>query len=353
MYEEGHELIIIPYHGRSIDTLWWRSFPNPNYYKGLALEKVLKIVKHSHGKKNMPFIPSLARLFAEPNLEKLVKKILVKEKDLEAILMINLPLNQLKGFSTNIKRDHSSIPVILYDIDVPTSLPSNGGFTFNHYVGADLSEYDSFIIPSEGSVNELKELGALDVKIVHFGVDPDLYTPMPLKQDIDLFFFGNGSRDRENNIRMMITEPSRVLKYRFIISGRDLASDVGNAILTPPFSFIEWRRQCSSSKINLNVVRETHANVFGTSTSRPFELAAMKSCIVSAPYKGLENWFDVGKEILIANSSRESIEIYQMLVDNVEVRKKMGQAAHDRVIREHTSRHRARQIIEIIRSTQA
>ena len=36
-----------------------------------------------------------------------------------------------------------------------------------------------------------------------------------------------------------------------------------------------------------------------TSTSRPFELAAMECCIVSHPYKGLDKWFTKGKEIFV------------------------------------------------------
>ena len=59
--------------------------------------------------------------------------------------------------------------------------------------------------------------------------------------------------------------------------------------------------------------------VMATSTSRPFELAAMQCCIVSAPYNGLENWFEIGKEILVANNSKECIEIYQMLIDDEEM----------------------------------
>jgi spore maturation protein CgeB len=352
MYEEGHELLIIPYHGRSVNSIWWRSFPNPNYYKGQVLENLLKKVKYSPGKKNMPFIPTFARIFARPNLSRAVTGILQKEADVESVLMINLPLNQLRGFGTQIKKHHKNIPIVMYDTDIPTSLPSNGGFTFNHYVNADLSEYDSFIIPSEGSVSELKELGARDINIVHFGVDPDVYTAMPVVQDIDLLFFGNGSRDRANNIKMMITEPSRVLlNYKFTVSGRYLELDAGNATVTQAFSFMEWRKYCSRSKINLNVVRESHAKVYGTSTSRPFELASMQCAIVSAPYNGLEKWFEVGKEILVANSSKECIEIYQTLINDGDLRVKMGEAARARVKREHTSRHRAKQITDIIQKS--
>jgi len=348
MYEEGNDLLIIPYHGKAVEGLWWRAFENPNYYKGLFLETVLKITKHRHGKRNLPLIPIIARLSAKPKLERLVSKILRSEKDVDAVLMINVPLNQLKGFASAIKKNYH-IPFLLYDIDVPSSLPSAGGLTFNHYIGADLSEIDSFIIPSEGSVSELSNLGASQVNIVHFGVDVDTYTPISSIKDIDFLFFGYGGRERKNNINMMITEPSKILKYKFFMSGRYLETiDIGNAEVTKPFSFTEWRNYCCRSKVNLNVTRDLHASVFATSTSRPFELAAMQCCIVSSPYKGLEKWFDIGKEIMIAYSAKEFIELYEYLIENDELRLKMGQMAQTRVKKEHTSRHRARQIMQII-----
>jgi spore maturation protein CgeB len=348
-YEEGIELLVIPYHGHRIDTVWWRSFQNPNYYKGIVLEKVLNLFNHSSRKTgNISFIPILARLLVKPKLYKLISEILREEKNIEAILMIAVPLNQLKGLANQIRKNYE-IPIIYYDLDVPTSLPSRGGFTFNYLRGIDLVEYDSIIVPSEGSVTELKELGARHVNVVHFGVDPDVYTPIAVKKDIDFFFFGNGGFARAKNLKMMITEPSRVLHHKFIVSGRGLDIGLGNASLLPPLSFTGFRNYCCRAKVNLNIVRDLHAEVFATSTSRPFELAAMQCCIVSAPYKGLENWFDVDKEILVAKSSKECIEIYQMLIDDDELRMNMGIAARNRVMKEHTSRHRARQIIEILK----
>jgi len=63
----------------------------------------------------------------------------------------------------------------------------------------------------------------------------------------------------------------------------------------------------------------------------------------------LKKWFEVGKEILIANSTKECIEIYQTLLNDAELRNKMAEAAYSRVKKEHTARHRARQVIEIIK----
>jgi spore maturation protein CgeB len=182
-------------------------------------------------------------------------------------------------------------------------------------------------------------------------VDPDVYRRHTVEEeDIDIFFFGNGGKAREKNIKMMIAEPSRALSnHKFLVSGRNFDVDLGNSILIPALSFSEWRNYCCRAKINLNVARDEHAKVFATSSSRPFELAAMQCCIVSAPYNGMEKWFDTKSEILIANSSKECIELYQMLMDDRELRMKMATAAFERVKKEHTSRHRAKQIIDIVR----
>ncbi len=347
-YEEGHELHIIPYWGSPVASLWWKCHPNPNYYKGLFLEKILNVSKHKPGKKNLPLIPNFARVFCKPNLQKLSLKILKEEGNFDVIIIVNLPHNQISGMAKEIKKQFD-LPLIYYDLDAPTSLPSNGGFTFNHYTDADLTQYDSIITSSEGSVEELKELGANQVDIVHFGVDLDVYKPIEMKKENDFFFFGNDGRARINNMKLMITEPSKVLKEKFVVSGTQMDFDLGNAKVLKPISFIEMKRFCCSSKINLNVVRELHAKIKATSTSRPFELAAMKCCVVSAPYDGLEKWFHIGKEMFIASSNRECMEIYQMLLHDDDLRITTANNAYERVKKEHTSVHRVLQFVEIIK----
>lgn len=347
-YDEGHQLFIIPYSGKSIKSSYWTSYPNPNYTKGEILEKILKISGRKPGKKNLPLIPNLAQLFAKPAFEKQIHKILDQHRDISAVINFGLPLNQLKGMAKNLKKDYD-IPVIYFDSDLPTSLPENGGFTFNFYKGADLSEYDLFMITSEGSKQRLLEMGANSVEIVHIGIDPDEYKPIEIKKDIDIFFFGHNGNTRKKYIDMMITKPSKSLSYNFLLGGRDYSMDLGNAkYFSPKITFDEWKKYSCRAKINLNVVHELHAETFATSTARPFELSALGCCIISSPYNGIERWFEPNKEIFIVNNSKEAIELYQTLLDDSELREKIGKAAQTRTRNEHTARHRIRQIIELI-----
>ncbi len=123
---------------------------------------------------------------------------------------------------------------------------------------------------------------------------------------------------------------------------------MGNAKMIGDLSYSEWREFCCRSKINLNITRWSHTSIYASSTSRPFELAAFGACIVSQPYNGIEEWFEVGKELFVVNNESEAIETYRRLLHNEEEREKIGNRARERVLREHTFKHRAEQLVGII-----
>ena len=50
------------------------------------------------------------------------------------------------------------------------------------------------------------------------------------------------------------------------------------------------------------------------------------------------------------SNTKECVEIYNYLLDNEEERFKTGKAARVRILKEHTHRHRARQIRQFIQS---
>ena len=63
------------------------------------------------------------------------------------------------------------------------------------------------------------------------------FNPINIKKDIDFFFFGNGGSARARNLKMMVTEPSRILKHNFVVSGRSIDIDLGNAKASRPFIY--------------------------------------------------------------------------------------------------------------------
>ena len=196
----------------------------------------------------------------------------------------------------------------------------------------------------------MQQMGAKNVHPLYYGVDPELVVPVEVEKDIDVSFFGYGSDFREEWMEKLITIPSwEMPEVSFAVAGGNFRIDLGKAEMVGDLSYSQWRQFCCRSKINLNVTRWSHTNVYASSTSRPFELAAFGSCIVSQPYNGIEEWFEVGKELLVVNSESEAIETYKRLLHNEEEREKIGTRARRRILKEHTFKHRARQLIDVIK----
>ena len=353
LYELNCDLIVIPYQGRAIRSLWWRCYENPCRLEGEVYAKLKRVSRHLAFRSGFGsgspegLTPKLARIFTLPKWERHVKAILNEESDIDGVLFVQVPLNQVTGLASSIKREFG-IPSFYYEIDVPTSLPEYGGFYFSHFVGVDLSEFDGFIIPSEGCRKRIIEMGAEKVFVLHFGVDPNVYSPIATDYLIDIFFSGNGSRNRERSIKSLIAVPSAKVDAQFVVSGRDFEISLGHARRVPSVPFSSWRKYCCASRINLNIPRENHALSYATSTSRPFELAAMKCCVVSSKYLGLEKWFDLRKEVLVAENSEEAIELYRWLLSDEEERLKLAENAYQRVLKDHTARLRAKELLRFL-----
>ncbi len=193
-------------------------------------------------------------------------------------------------------------------------------------------------------------MGAKNVSVLYYGADPALFAPLNVKQEIDVFFYGHGCEYRKEWIEAMITIPSKKLtNKRFAIRASGFETDLGNTEELPYASFAKLREYCCQSKINLNITRKAHTSLYASSSSRPFELASMGCCIVSNPYKGLEEWFEPKKEIFIVESVQEAIEVYKWLLRNETERRKLGQQARERVLREHTYQHRARELVRVLK----
>jgi spore maturation protein CgeB len=146
----------------------------------------------------------------------------------------------------------------------------------------------------------------------------------------------------------MIGEPSRELDADFALGGRDFQIELGRAREIGDVTFNAFARTISSARVNLCITRKPHATVHASSSCRPFELASAGAAIVSNPYDGLERWFEPGSELLIAHSKAEAIAAYRQLLDDPAQAEEMGRRARERVLDEHTYRHRARQLLDLI-----
>jgi spore maturation protein CgeB len=147
----------------------------------------------------------------------------------------------------------------------------------------------------------------------------------------------------------MIAIPSDAIpEARFATRGLDLGT-LGRTEALAYRSFSRLRDYIDRSKLNLVIPRRTHANTYGSSSMRPFELAMMGACMVCCPYLGIERWFEPEKELVVVGSAEEAIDRYRFLLAHESARKAIGFAARRRALAEHTFQHRAEELVRIIK----
>lgn len=357
LHEIGNEVIATPYLGDPVESPWWRTYPNPCSSESKLYNRFLdhkkrcgKLADHNENPNNL--LNRFAELHVKRKWQEHLFSILQKEKDVDAVFIMNIPLNHIKGIAEKIRQEFG-IPVAYYDGDMPTILPkyaTGRGFKFNYYVDADLSEFDAFFTNSKGVIPDLEEMGARNVHPLYYAADPDLFKPVDVEKDIDISFFGYGSELREEWMKKMIAEPSMQLPdVNFSVGGRGFGIPLGNANLIGDLSYSAFREFCCRSKICLNITRWSHTNVYASATARPFELAAYGACIVSQPYNGIEEWFEVGKELVVVDGMAEALEAYTWLLSSEDDCRNIGKRARERVFREHTYHKRAELVMQVLK----
>jgi hypothetical protein len=360
LYEVGVDLIVTPYRGRPVESPWWRTAPNPCYREGelfaglraaaarLKGDRYLRRAEADPGDTDR-LVREVVWRWVTPRWRRHVEALMERERP-DAVVVFTVPMSHLRGIPT-VVRERYGVPVIFYDGDVPMSLPEFGGMDtgFNYYHGADPSEYDLVVSNSEGGLERLRELGARRAEAVFWGADPELFAPLAVAKEVDVFFYGYGDKFRRDWMGAMVGEPSRALpEADFALGGGDFQGDTGRARPVGTVPFNVFNRALNAARINLNITRRPHASVPASSTARPFELAMAGAAIVSNPYEGIERWFEPGRELVVVESADEAVDTYRELLADPGAAEELGRRARERALDEHTYAQRARRLLELV-----
>ena len=187
-------------------------------------------------------------------------------------------------------------------------------------------------------------------RALYCSVDPQLYYPEECNQAWILGYMGTYSDDRQPILENLLLEPARQWKEgRFAVVGPQYPdaiawpSNVDRIEHLPPS---EHRSFYNSQLFTLNITRADMVRAGYSPSVRLFEAAACATPIISDYWQGIETIFEIGKEILIANSPEE---VLRYLRETPEAERcVIGQRACDRVLAEHTAAHRAAQLEQYI-----
>ena len=249
----------------------------------------------------------------------------------------------------------SKVPVrVYYDLDTPVTLERLRQQGRVEYVPPyGLEPFDLVLSYTGGrALRELQQrLGARKVAPLYGSVDPHLHKPVQPKPqyDSDLSYLGTYAEDRQPTLNQLFIEPARLAPdQRFLIGGAQYPDDFPWAEniwfvshVPPP----EHPAFYCSSRITLSVTRAAMAEMGYCPSGRLFEAAACETPMVSDWWDGLDEFFEPGREILIASTASEVLSALAQSPDELQ---RVGIAARERVMAEHTADHRCQELIHLL-----
>ncbi|HEX6978294.1 MAG TPA: glycosyltransferase [Alphaproteobacteria bacterium] len=239
-----------------------------------------------------------------------------------------------------------------YDIDTPETVAALERGTCA-YLSADLvPAFDLYLSFTGGPLlRRLEhEFGARMARPLYCSVDPDLYYPAKAPLRWDLGYLGTYSADRQPKLARLLIEPARTRpSARFVVAGPQYPDDIAwprNVARITHLAPNRHRRFFNAQRFTLNITRANMVRAGWSPSVRLFEAAACGSVIISDWWEGLDSLFAPGKEILVAQTARE---IMDMLDIGEAERRRIGQAARARFLLCHTARHRAQELERYVR----
>jgi spore maturation protein CgeB len=239
---------------------------------------------------------------------------------------------------------------VFYDLDTPVTFSRLEAGEPITYIGPrGLRDFDLALSYTGGrAIDRLQsELGASRVAPLYGHVDPGVHHPVqPADHYVsDLSYLGTYAADRQTALQRLFIDPAGLRpQHRFLIGGAQYPADFP---WQPNISFVrhlpppEHPAFFSSSRLTLNITRQAMAEMGWCPSGRLFEAAACGTPILSDTWEGLDSFFEPGQEILIAETSEESVSALDLTDAEL---KRIARAGRERVLAEHTSEHRAREL---------
>jgi spore maturation protein CgeB len=237
-----------------------------------------------------------------------------------------------------------------YDLDTPVTLDRLARGDAVEYIPAHgLRDFDLVLSYTGGhALTELRSvLGAQQVAPLYGSVDPETHFPVPGREEYraDLSYLGTYAADRQIRLEELLIQPARKHgRRRFVIGGSlypqsfPWAANIHFVRHMPPPLHPAF---FCSSRATLNVTRGAMANYGFCPSGRLFEAAACGVPVLSDVWDGLETFFTPGKELVAV---RSSADVIAALDRSDEELTRIGRAARERTLCDHTADTRARQL---------
>lgn len=234
-----------------------------------------------------------------------------------------------------------------YDIDTPVTLSKLDRGDTEYLSRSLVVRYDLYFSFTGGPTLEVlkNRYRAQHPRELYCSVDPRLYYPEKQDWRWDLGYLGTYSDDRQPALERLLIRPARDWgDGQFCVAG-SLYPGLRwpqNVQRVDHIAPAGHRPFYNAQRFTLNVTRADMVRAGYSPSVRLFEAAACGIPIISDAWAGLESIFDIGKEILVASSSKEVLTILKDMPEAERVA--LGTRARARILAEHTCSKRAQQL---------
>jgi spore maturation protein CgeB len=243
-----------------------------------------------------------------------------------------------------------------YDIDTPVTLAQLERGECKYLSKEGVPGYRIYLSFTGGPTLRRieRELGSPAARPLYCSVDPSLYRPQERRMKWDLGYLGTYSADRQPPLDALMLEAARRWpEGRFAVVGPQYPADIrwpGNVErkdhLPPP----EHSDFYNAQRFTLNITRADMIRAGWSPSVRLFEAAACAVPVVSDVWPGLEELFVPGEEMVFARSADDTLRALRELGEDE--RRRIGQAARERILSQHTAAHRAQELVAHLREAQ-
>jgi spore maturation protein CgeB len=247
--------------------------------------------------------------------------------------------------------------VAFWDVDAPATLDRMHGDAQDPF-RALVPRYD--IVLTYGGGEPVRQaylaLGAKDCVPIYNALDPLTHHPVDPdpRFEGDLGFLGNRLPDREARVEEFFLRAAAALSsHRFLLGGsgwQDKAMPANVNYLGHVYTADHNAFNCTPRAV-LNVSRDSMARYGFSPATRVFEAAGAAACLITDAWEGLDVFFEPGKEVLVAHDGDEVAAHVRSL--DAATSRRIGRAAYQRVLAEHTYAHRAEQLDAVLEGRNA
>jgi spore maturation protein CgeB len=246
-------------------------------------------------------------------------------------------------------------PILFYDIDTPVTLAelSSHGST-NYLDAAHIPHYAAYLSFSGGPALRILEHAFGSPRAVGFycSVDPSMHqrTTSHALYRCSLSYLGTYAPDRQRKLMHYLNGAARLMPLTsFVVAGPQYPASI------PWRPNVRWLDHVappdhpafySSCRFTLNLTRSDMVKAGFSPSVRLFEASACGATILSDAWPGMEEFLTPGKEILLP---RDEYDVARILRDMPEEEsERIGRAAQERILEQHTADHRALEFEAIV-----